>query len=87
MDLCQYKNILGEPDKGIHSYRFMGVAIADVILTFIGAFLISYFNKFSFIYTLICLFLLGIILHKIFCVRTTIDKILFPNANANANKE
>lgn len=83
MNLCQYKNILGEPDKGIHSYRFMGVAIADVILTIIGAFLIAFFNKLSFIYTLICLFLLGIILHRLFCVRTTLDKVIFPNVNDN----
>ena len=87
MDLCQYKNILGEPGKGIHSYKIFNISIVDVILTIIGAFLISYFNKFSFTYTLICLFLLGIILHRIFCVRTTIDKILFPNTKSNANKE
>jgi len=50
VDLCKYKNALGEPRKGIH----------------------------SFLYTAICLFILGIILHRLFCVRTTVDKILFP---------
>jgi hypothetical protein len=79
MDLCKYKNILGEPGKGIHSYRLFGVAIADVIMTIIAAALISYFFKYSFIATLITLFILGIVLHKLFCVRTTIDKLLFPN--------
>jgi hypothetical protein len=79
MDLCKYKNALGEPGKGIHSYRLFGVAIADVIMTIIGAWLISYFFKLSFVKTLIVLFLLGIILHQLFCVRTTVDKILFPN--------
>jgi uncharacterized membrane protein len=77
MDLCKYKNALGEPGKGIHSYRLFGVAIADVIMTIIGAFLISYFFKFSFIKTLLVLFLTGIVLHRLFCVRTTIDKLLF----------
>ena len=80
MDLCKYKNSLGEPNKGIHSYRFMGVAIIDVIMTLIGAFLISFFYKLSFIKTSIFLFVLGIILHRLFCVRTTIDKLLFQNA-------
>ena len=80
MSLCKYKNILGEPDKGIHSYRLFGVAIADVIMTIIGAFLISKFYKYSFFYTLLFLFVLGIILHRIFCVRTTIDKLVFPYA-------
>ena len=79
MDLCKYKDALGEPGKGVHSYRFMGVAIADVIMTFIGALLISFLIKKSFLLVLIILFILGIILHRLFCVRTTIDKLLFPN--------
>jgi hypothetical protein len=80
MSLCKYKNALGVPNKGIHSYRFMGLAIMDVIMTIILAFFISYFFKISFLYTTISLFALGIILHRLFCVRTTIDKLLFPNA-------
>ena len=79
MDLCKYKNALGVPKRGIHSYRLFGVAIADVIMTIIGAYLIAYFTKQNFIYTLIILFISGIILHRLFCVRTTIDKVLFPN--------
>ena len=80
MDLCKYRNIFGEPNKGAHSYRFFGVASVDVIATIIGAFILSYLFKFSFVYTLIVVFVLGIILHRLFCVRTTIDKFLFPNA-------
>ena len=79
MDLCKYKDALGEPGKGIHSYRFMGVAIADVIMTVIGALLISFLIKKSFLLVLIILFILGIILHRLFCVRITIYKLLFPN--------
>jgi hypothetical protein len=79
IDLCKYKNILGIPGKGIHSYRVGGIAIADVIMTIIGAFIISFFSGWNFIYTLIGLFILGIILHRLFCVRTTVDKLLFPN--------
>ena len=77
MNLCKYKNFLGEPGKGIHSYRLFGVAIADVIMTIIGAFVISYLTKWNFWYTLIGLFLLGIFLHRLFCVKTTVDKLLF----------
>ena len=79
MSLCKYKDILGKPGKGIHSYRFMGVAIVDVIMTIIGALLISFLIKKPFLLVLIVLFVLGIILHHLFCVRTTIDKLLFPN--------
>ena len=78
MDLCKYKNALGTPKQGIHSYRFMGLAIADVLMTIFAGFLISYFFKKSFLYTTIFLFLLGIFLHRLFCVRTTIDELVFP---------
>jgi hypothetical protein len=78
MNLCEYKNILGETNTGIHSYRIFNIAFFDILLTLIGAYLISYIFKTSFLYTSIFLFVLGIILHRIFCVRTTIDKLLFP---------
>ena len=79
MNMCKYKDALGIPGKGIHSYRVFGVAIMDVIMTIIGAFIFSFFFKTNFAYTLITLFLLGIFLHRLFCVKTTIDKVLFPN--------
>jgi hypothetical protein len=79
VDLCKYKNALGEPGKGIHSYRLFGVAVADVIMTLIGALILAYLFNWSFIYTAVGLFILGIILHRLFCVRTTVDKLLFPS--------
>ena len=72
--LCKYKNIFGEENKGIHSYRLFNVAVVDVIATIILALLIS---RKHFIKILILLFILGIILHRLFCVRTTLDKLLF----------
>ena len=75
--LCKYKDALGKPKTGIHSYRIFNIAIADVIMTIIASLIISYFFKFNFWITLIVLFLLGILLHRIFCVKTTIDKMLF----------
>ena len=75
--LCKYKDILGKPNTGLHSYRIFNIAIVDVLLTIIAAFLISYFFKFNFLLTLCILFLVGIIAHRLFCVRTTVDKLLF----------
>ena len=37
-------------------------------------------REYDFYKILIALFILGIILHRLFCVRTTIDKLLFPNS-------
>lgn len=79
MSLCKYKNIFGEPGKGAHSFRIFNIAVVDVVVTLIVAYLISKIWKTSFLKTSIILFLLGIILHRLFCVRTTIDKLLFCN--------
>jgi len=79
MSLCKYKNALGIPNTGVHSYRLFGVSIVDVILTILAAIIISYLFKIPTLNTTIVLFILGIILHRLFCVRTTIDKLLFPN--------
>ena len=79
MNLCQYKDSLGIPGKGIHSYRIFNIAIMDVIMTIIAAYFISFLVKKSFLFILLFLFLLGIFLHHLFCVRTTVDKFLFPS--------
>jgi len=76
--LCKYRDALGIPGQGIHSYRIFNIAIADVVMTLIGAGFISYLFKLSYIRSAILLFLLGIVLHQVFCVRTTVNKILFP---------
>ena len=48
MSLCKYKNALGKPGKGVHSFRIFGIAIVDVILTILAAYLIARFFKFNF---------------------------------------
>jgi hypothetical protein len=79
---CKYKDILGQLGGGVHSYRLFNIAVMDVLMTIIGAYIIhSIFPKYSFIAILIGLFLLGIFLHRLFCVRTTIDKFLFRSKN------
>lgn len=76
--LCKYKDILGKAGEGVHAYRIFNIAIVDVILTILAAFIIQLFiPKYNFIFILLFLFILGIILHRIFCVRTTIDKLFF----------
>jgi len=83
MNLCKYKNIFGEIGTGVHSIRIFNIAIIDVILTILGGILIQTILLQCFhIYieltiVLVSLFILGIILHRMFCVRTTVDKLLF----------
>lgn len=75
--LCKYKNALGKPKEGLHKYRIFNIAIIDLLLTIIVAIIISYIMKMNVFIVFIILFLLGIIMHRLFCVRTTIDKLLF----------
>lgn len=76
--LCKYKNIFGKPGVGVHSYRLFNIAIVDVVFTIVGAFILHWFlPKIHFFKILLSLFFLGIVLHRLFCVRTTIDKLLF----------
>ena len=69
--------IFGEPGKGIHSYRLFGVAIVDVIMTIVAAAIISKMFSISFLVVLVILFILGIVLHRLFDVKTTIDTAIF----------
>lgn len=50
MTLCEYKDLFGEPGKGIREWRIFNLSIVD----FIGA-----------------------IILKLFCVETTLNKLLF----------
>jgi hypothetical protein len=77
--ICDYKNILGKPKEGVHSLRFMNIAIVDFLLTILlGLFLARIFNINIFAAVLSSL-LLGIATHRIFCVKTTINTLLFGN--------
>ena len=60
-NLCKYKDALGVPGKGIHSYRLFNVAIVDVLMTLVAALIISYIFKKSFLWTSFILFLLLIV--------------------------
>ncbi len=74
---CPYRHILGKEGEGLHSYRIFNIAIIDVLFTLIGAFIISYLFNYNYFIVLIFLFILGIILHRVFCVNTTINKLIF----------
>ena len=69
----------GKVGEGIHSYRVFNLAIIDVLFTILGSYFISYIFDISFLTVLIVIFLIGIILHRKFNVKTTIDKLIFGN--------
>lgn len=69
---------LGTVNAGVHSHRIFNIAYVDVIMTIVGSILLAWLNNWSYIKTTIYVFIVGIILHRVFCVRTTVDKLLFP---------
>ena len=76
MDLCKYKDIFGQPNKGVHSYRFLNIAIVDLIGTILISLLISRLIEKN-IYVVFCiLMLIGFILHVLFCVDTALVKMI-----------
>jgi hypothetical protein len=81
MDFCKYKDALGKLREGTHELRdpVLDTALNDVMMTITGAFAFSWYMNYSFWYVLLILFISGIVLHRVFCVRTTVDKFLFPN--------
>jgi hypothetical protein len=75
--VCARRNIFGAPGTGVHSYRILNLAIVDVIFTIAGAFLLSYFARIQFYKSVTFLFVIGVLLHRFFCVNTTINKLIF----------
>lgn len=76
-NLCHYKDILGKPSQGLHKIRIYNIAVIDVLLTVLLAYFIQKYTESNFYLTLFFCFISGIIIHRLFCVRTTIDKLLF----------
>jgi hypothetical protein len=75
--LCRYKDVFGLPNQGVHSYRLFGFAVVDVSATILAAVVLSYYTQWNLGLTVIGMFLLGIVAHKLFCVETTLNKLLF----------
>ena len=77
--LCDYSGLIGKVGEGIHSYRIFNIAVMDVVITMIGAYFLQtkLFINYSYCEVLMGIFLVGIIFHRLFCVRTTVDKFIF----------
>ena len=74
--ICKYKDIFGVPGKGFHSIRLMDVALGDYIGTILLAILMSHVTQYPLVLTTIFMFILGLILHIVFCVPTSASKFL-----------
>lgn len=80
MIFSEYKDILGKPNEGVHSYTFLGLAAFDLFGTLLIAFLINYYyydskNVYNTIKIFLYLFILGEFLHLLFGVETRFIKL------------
>lgn len=76
MNLCQYKDVFGEPETGLHSYRIFGIAAFDLILTIILAWLISKRLRKHFLAVFALLLVIAEALHLLFCVSTPVTRLI-----------
>jgi uncharacterized membrane protein YcaP (DUF421 family) len=81
LNLCQYQDILGKPNEGIHQYRFLGFALFDILGTIFLIVLIHLLTKINYIYITIFMVVLFIFLHWLFCVNTRLNELLFGKIN------
>ena len=71
--------MFGAPRTGVHNYRVFDIAVVDYLLTVVVALaahrcFVPHWNPFVVIF----LFqMLGVVAHRVFCVRTKVDKMLF----------
>lgn len=78
---CSYRNTFGEPNTGFHSFRILDVAVEDLLGTTLASYLISYNYDFSFLSVFLFFMVLAIAFHRLFCVDTTINKLIFGEVN------
>lgn len=76
--LCKYRDIFGRPGEGTHAYRiFWNFAAVDIVMTILGAIVLSYVTKIRFWHWFVLLMLIAIILHRLFCVNTRLNVLIF----------
>ena len=73
---CHASSALGVPGEGVHRH-FMGVAVVDVGFTLLAAWAAAHWLGRPFWLCAVVLFALGIVAHRVFCVRTAVDRALF----------
>lgn len=86
MSLCKYRDALGRPDEGIHAPRIFGLALFDVAGTAMASVAIASYFEMSFAIVLFIMVLASMVAHRMFCVRTSVDRILFPTLSSSPEK-
>ena len=75
---CPFKDLFGKPRTGAHSFRIADIAVVDTVATLIAAWFIhkQFFPGQSYWTVLLIFFIIGELLHYLFCVETTVIKAI-----------
>ena len=68
--------MFGNENQGIHKH-VLGIAIFDLLITLVAAWLFSQYFRIHFVLAALLLLVLAILIHRLFCVNTTINKLIF----------
>jgi hypothetical protein len=75
------ENVFSKFGQKIHSYKIGNIAIFDLIdifsIIFLAYYIYSYNPTSNYICIMVLLFILSIIVHRLLCIQTTIDKFIF----------
>jgi hypothetical protein len=75
--LCQYRDALGEPGKGVHAVRVGGIAVVDLLLTLLLGAALTHVYGWRVEFTWLGLLVLGVLVHRLFCVNSTVNQWIF----------
>jgi len=74
--LCKYKDLFGISGKGVHAYRFLDTAVVDYLGTILLAAILTKYTRIPLVLSTILMFIIGIVLHVLFCVPTGATRYL-----------
>ena len=74
---CKYKDALGKPGEGFHKMRFMGMAAGDLFGTLLLCYGAAQYFELNLLFVIIITFLVVIGIHRLFCVNTAVNKVIF----------
>ena len=77
MGLCKYRDIFGKVGTGVHSLRLFNIAVVDTLLTLLLAYIINLYLKSNLLVIFFILLIASILIHRAFCVETTLTKLFF----------
>jgi len=72
---CPYSTFTNH--TGVRAYRVLDIAVIDVVVTVAAAGFLARVLRRPVVYVLIAVVALGIVMHRLFGVHTTVDRWLF----------